>query len=138
MAATFNELLPTERDRLRLLLGDTNMDAPLYTDEAYDAELIAAGSLEGAGLTLARGLVARYGQMPDSISISGEFSISWKARIAVWSELIAAWAGSSGSTGLSSGFLSVAASRETVYRPEYVSDLPRTYWYDEGVLYDGN
>jgi hypothetical protein len=134
MAATFNELLPTERDRLRLLLGDTNLAAPLYSDEAYDAELVAAGTMEGAGLTLARGLVAKYGQMPDSISISGEFSISWKARIAVWNELIAAWGGSAGATGLSSGFLSVAATRGAIYRPEYVSDERRQYAADEGNL----
>jgi hypothetical protein len=139
MAATYDVLLPTDKDRLRLLLGDIDMAAPLYVDEAYEAELIAAGSLEGAGWTLARGLVSRFGLMPKSLNIPGDISITWGDRVAIWNELLAAWAGAASGVGsVSSGFGSVAASRETIYRPEYVGEIPRVYWYDEEGYFYGN
>jgi hypothetical protein len=131
MTATYSELLPTDKDRLRLLLGDTDMVAPLYSDEAYEAELVAAGSLEGAGWTLARGLVSKFGLMPKSLNVPGDISITWGDRVAIWNELLAGWAGAASGVGATGGFASVAASRENVYRPEYVEEPPRVYWFDD-------
>ena len=122
MAATFDETLATDKDRIRFYLGDvTNLPAgAILSDEAINAELAAAGSLPVALVSLARGLVSRYAQRPDSLSISGEFSISWKERIGAWNALIAEWQPVAGTATGGSGFASVAAIRPDTERAEYV------------------
>lgn len=126
MAATFNELLPTDRDRLRLLIGDVvNLpDGALYSDEAYDAEIAVQGGYMEAGVTLIRGLITRFAQEPDSVSISGEFSVAWKERIPAWTALLASFEGQVTTAAAAAvAFGSVAAQRDGIVRGEYRRDV---------------
>lgn len=125
MAATYNPLLPTDRDRVRFEIGDTEglPAGALYSDEAIDAELAAKGNLSDAIVSLARGLVMRFGQLPDSVNVPGEISVSWRYRIDAWNAAIASWGGGSVSAGGSGGFTSIAPSRGVEIRAEYVPNL---------------
>jgi hypothetical protein len=90
MSQTYNELLPTARDRARHALGLTNVTsaaAAIYSDEHIDAVLARAGS-EAAGIAvLADALVQKYAQKPDSVRLTSGLTVSWKERIDAWREL---------------------------------------------------
>lgn len=91
MAATFDPLLTTVRDRLRFQLGDTNTVDPLLDDATYDAALAMYPDWRSAGADLASGLASRFAQEPDSIAISGEITLSWRSRVQRWTQLAAVW-----------------------------------------------
>jgi hypothetical protein len=97
MSATYDPLLPTDRDRLRFLLGDifTEPDsAALLTDEQIQAEIDRwAGDWKTAGAVLAEGLAAQFAQEPDSVSITGIGSFSWRERVDRWIGLAAQFRG---------------------------------------------
>jgi hypothetical protein len=87
MAATFDQTLPTPKDRMRHLVGDTDMANPLRQDETYLA-LLVQYSETGATEQMAIALAAQYGQMPDTFSDDGT-AVSWKDRVKTWLELAA-------------------------------------------------
>lgn len=124
MAATYDPLLPTDRDRLRFRLGDTDVpDNALVSDEQYDA-MIAASGWRIAGAELAEGLAARFAQEPDSVSIGGTISVSWRSMIARWigvaAQLRAEAAAATSAAG--NGFRSFAPSRFDRDEAEYVRE----------------
>jgi hypothetical protein len=92
MTATFDETLPTDRDRLRFLLGDTDVVLnPLLQDETYDATLSQSSDWRLAGAALAEGLASKFAQEPDSVSIPGDVSVSWRSRVENWVRLASGW-----------------------------------------------
>jgi osmotically-inducible protein OsmY len=82
MAATFDNTLPTARDRARYQLGDTNVAAPLEQDATYDANLALYGDALAIAV-MAEALASRYAQQPSSIGSQGD-SIAWGERIRTW------------------------------------------------------
>lgn len=88
MAATYDELLPTNRDRARYLLGDTDVSNALRTDEHYDAVLAQHSSFEAAVKFIAEGLITEFAQQPDTVRLVSGLSISFKERIDAWEGLI--------------------------------------------------
>ncbi|HEU5097903.1 MAG TPA: hypothetical protein VFU22_02590 [Roseiflexaceae bacterium] len=89
MSATYNELLLTDLDRARSLLGDTIVSPAskaLHSDEHMAAVLEAEGSLAAGVAYLADELVTRFAQQPVRIADDGS-SIDFSARIPVWQAL---------------------------------------------------
>jgi hypothetical protein len=69
-------------------LGDTDVDSALLSDEEIAAVLTLKGSEDAACLTLAKGLLARYGREPVKVTQDGQ-TLDFSARVEVWRELIA-------------------------------------------------
>jgi hypothetical protein len=91
MSANYNEALPTDRDRARYLLGDTAVEPEedaLRTDEHYNAVLASEPSFEAAVILIANGLIAEFGQEPDSIRLVSGLTISFKERVKAWERLV--------------------------------------------------
>ncbi len=89
MTATYDETLPTAKDRMRLQLGDTEVspeENALLSDETYTALLVQFVTEPEATARAAESLALRYAQEPDSVSISGD-SYSWRDRVKSWLEL---------------------------------------------------
>lgn len=84
MAFSFDLALPSAKDRIRLMLGDT-VAPGLRQDETIDQMIVAHGEAE-ATARLAEGLAAEYGQKPDSVGLSGD-TYSWRERVKTWLEL---------------------------------------------------
>jgi hypothetical protein len=82
---SFDEMLPSDRDRGRYLLGDTTNDqsTELLTDNAVDAALLQYGYAGGVAY-LAEGLAARFAQQVSSTSLPGGLSASWSERVKYW------------------------------------------------------
>lgn len=95
MAATYDQLLPTTKDRIRALLGDTAVTPgttvipdgdELVTDEHITVVLAEEGSVEAALAFLADELVARFSQEPVKVTLSG-LAVDYSARIPAWKDL---------------------------------------------------
>jgi hypothetical protein len=93
MSATFDPTLPTQRDHIRLAIGDKHNNGtagditnPLLQDEIIDAKLAMFGYPESLA-QLCESLIAEYGQRPDEYSESGGVRIKWGARIAAWQKI---------------------------------------------------
>ncbi len=92
--ATFDPALPTQRDHIRLALGDRhNNDAagavtdPLLTDAIIDAKIAALGYLDALA-DLAEGLAAEKAQEPDEFQeSSGGLKFKWSERVKYWLNL---------------------------------------------------
>ncbi len=87
MAFTYDDSLPTEKDVARAALGDTNMDAPIFSDEHITAVITLAGSVEAGVAALARELIATYAHQPVQKSAYG-ISVDYSDRIAVWQSIV--------------------------------------------------
>lgn len=94
-AATFDPALPSAKDRLRLLLGDTGKAPTNYVSGPYDIAPPVAdfpdvtytttlaqstGSETAAALTLAQALLVKFGRMPSKVTI-GPDTFDYEARI---------------------------------------------------------
>lgn len=118
MAATYDDTLPTEKDKVRSDLGGivTILPSanPLLTDEHIDAVLELEGSRSSAVAYLARELVMRFAGRPRTIKV-GDVSLDYTKRIDHWEELAGRIEISSGTSveGLSQG--SVAVTTEVVW-----------------------
>jgi hypothetical protein len=91
MSASYVETLPTDRDRARYLLGDTDVDPEenaLRTNEHYNAVLAAEATFEAAVILIANSLIAEFAQEPDTIRLVNGLSISFKERIKAWERLV--------------------------------------------------
>ena len=93
MSATFDPTLPTQRDHIRLALGDKHADAsagditePLLQDETIDAKLAAWGYSEALA-QLADALATEYAQRPDSYQEYQGLTMRWSERVSAWREL---------------------------------------------------
>lgn len=88
ISGSWNDTLPTDRDRLRALIGDTAADAWLLSDSHLDAVLSLKGSLLAAVGFCCDELIARFAQQPVRTSSQGEL-IDFGERIAVWRQISA-------------------------------------------------
>jgi hypothetical protein len=92
MPGTWDQALPTPRDRARLALGDTGFLTSgngqsiwLLEDETLDS-LLAQGYELGVA-EAAESLVARFAQLPDKLDESEGARQEWSHRIAAWKDL---------------------------------------------------
>jgi hypothetical protein len=85
MAATYDQGLPTAKDRARFAVADLDVpDNALRQDENYYAVLALAGD-ERLGIALmAESLAAEFAQRVDSFSESGGISVRWSERVKTW------------------------------------------------------
>lgn len=92
MAATYDDTLPTDKDRARSRIGDTIVDpesAALHSDGHIDAVLTAQGSLEPAVVYLATELIARFAGEPVKVTVDGE-TVDYRDRLDIWRSIVAA------------------------------------------------
>lgn len=106
MSATYDDTLPTDKDKARSILGVTTVTSEataLVTDEHIDAVLTWQGSIDGAVSFLASELAARFAQLPSDVSLPSGLRVAWRERIATWLALAgrASTGGVSGTQGLS-------------------------------------
>lgn len=67
MSWSYDENLTTDRDNVRFLIGDTDCDNPLLSDQEINALVTAAGSVNAAAVAALRHLAAVYRRRPDRI-----------------------------------------------------------------------
>lgn len=82
---SYIDTLPTDKDRVRAILGDTS-DPELLTDGHINAILGTEDSVSGAVAFLAYELVARYINEPVKVTLDGETE-DYTGRLAAWSAL---------------------------------------------------
>lgn len=91
MSFSFDETLPTTKDRVRAVIGDTNSAAPLRSDEAIAATLaLYAGTASPVTDTvafLALSLANEYRTRPDRVALADGSSYSWADRVKGWDQL---------------------------------------------------
>lgn len=90
MSATYDETLPTDLDRARSLLGDTEINPAedaLHTDEHILAVLDQESTFEAAVAWLADELAARIAQEPVKVRLRDGTTVDYSARIPVWQAL---------------------------------------------------
>lgn len=86
MAATYDDTLPTDKDRARSLVGDTDVENALHSDEHIDAVLAMQGSVAAASSYLAQELVARFASNPIRKSASG-VSVDYTENLRLWRQI---------------------------------------------------
>jgi hypothetical protein len=86
MTATYNDTLPTDLDRARSLIGDTDMTNALMSDEHVEAVLGYKGSLNAAVAYLATELVARFAKSPIRKSATG-ISVDYTENLKLWRQI---------------------------------------------------
>ncbi len=92
--ATFDPTLPTQKDHIRVALGDRHNDDaagavtdPLLTDAVINAKIDALGYLDALA-DLAEGLAAEKAQEPDEFQeSSGGLKMKWSERVKYWLNL---------------------------------------------------
>lgn len=120
MSATYDELLPTDRDRARALLGDTDVpDNALLTDAHIDAVLTLLGTFEAGVAFLADSLVAQIAQEPDSVKLPSGLAVSWKERIDAWTALAARMRGALADVAQAESRTAVGINLRGYPRPDY-------------------
>lgn len=79
---TYDSLLPTTRDRIRLIVGDTSGDeaTELFPDETYDAEIARYTNWKLAAASMAEAAAVKIEQDPSSVNVPGEVAVSWQGR----------------------------------------------------------
>lgn len=87
MSFTYDPSLPTPRDRIRSSTADI-VSPGFRSDEQIDALVAAYGETEATAL-IAEGLAAEYALQPDSVSLPGGLSVSFKERVKSWADLAA-------------------------------------------------
>lgn len=132
---TYDSALPTSRDRMRNLVGDTNPLQPLRWDETYDELLDYYGNETIATAKLARALAAEFGRKPSSVAIPGGPSISYSGRVSTLVDLAKTLESAVGVTGGESSYVGSAARRndgmnDPVATAEYRRDWT-TYTVEE-------
>ncbi len=123
MATTYDATLATARDRLRSRLGDTGESGEwLLADETIAGWLAYEGADEAATLvTLARALIAKVSQEPDTAALGGGVAFSWKPRLDYWHRIVLEGGGSGG------GFVAVLTPAMYPHDPyaEWLTDAER-------------
>jgi hypothetical protein len=84
---SFDNTLPSNRDRARALVGDTDEENELFSDDHYDAVEAQQTSFELFVAFIADELVAVYAQEPDRVGLSDGTSVAWTERIGAWKAL---------------------------------------------------
>lgn len=88
MSGTYQDSLPSDRDRARATLGDTSASDWLHTDDHINAVLTWKGSLDAAVAFLAGELIARFAQEPVRKTAQGE-SLDYSDRLKSWQAIVA-------------------------------------------------
>ena len=65
MPWSYDPTISTEKDRVRLLIGDTDTDDRQFLDEEINALISIYGSADAAAAAAARGLAAKYSRYAD-------------------------------------------------------------------------
>lgn len=65
MAWTYTPTLPTGKDQVRLLVGDTDITDQQLSDEEISAMITAYSSTQSAAIAAARALAAKYARFAD-------------------------------------------------------------------------
>jgi hypothetical protein len=93
MSATFDPTLPTQRDHIRLALGDKHANPtagaitdPLLQDATIDALLDSLGYVQALA-QLADSLATEYAQRPDEYREAGGQGFKWSERVKSWREV---------------------------------------------------
>ena len=89
MTATYDPTTPTLRDRIRLLVGDTDVATDAETgeslawlpDETYDSAILRTTSETGAIAEMAAALASKIAKDPDRYTDESGMSVSWSARV---------------------------------------------------------
>lgn len=97
MSWTYNAGLPTDKDMVRFLLGDTDTSHQQVTDEAIAVMLEQYGDPYYAAAALAEGLAATYARSEASISIDGYSSSGGNTSAQAYLDLATRLRGSAGS-----------------------------------------
>lgn len=71
MSTFYNTTSPTDRDRLRLKIGDTNEQFPIFTNAELDMILDEAGEVALAAAVACRTIAASKARQAISISLPG-------------------------------------------------------------------
>lgn len=117
---TYDDTLATEKDVARAMLGDTDMDAPIFSDEHITAVLTLSGGVEAGVAALARELIATYAHQPVRRTAYG-ISVDYTNRLAAWQQ-IALYTGSGGGAAFAvastraDGYAQTAASGDEFAR----------------------
>lgn len=82
----YDDTLPTDKDQVRMYLGDTQ-STELLTDAHINAVLTLVGSVSSAVVILARELLARFANKPARVTLPNGLSVAWDR--AGWVSLIA-------------------------------------------------
>jgi hypothetical protein len=85
MAWTYNIELVEDKDKVRLLIGDTTNDDPQFQDEELEAMLLTYGSVTATAIAAARALSAKYARQADKWV--GELKILASQRARAYREL---------------------------------------------------
>lgn len=88
MTATYDETLPTDKDRARAMLGDTNLIKALHSDEHITAVIAAEGSLMAGVAFLANELYVRFAREPVKWEADGT-KMDYSGRLEAWRSLAA-------------------------------------------------
>lgn len=127
MAATYDETLPTAKDRARALLGDTAVtpgtttipdDDALLSDGHIAAVLALLTTFEAAVAWLADELVARFAQDPVRVSLTG-LSVDYSARIPAWQALAAQMRATAAAAAAAASRAATGVSLRNHPRPDY-------------------
>lgn len=104
MTASYDEALPTDKDRARMRLGDTMVDpesSALLSDEHITAVLADRGGLEAGVGALADELIARFANEPVQARSSDGAMVDYSARLGVWTAIAAAARSAAGGGAIS-------------------------------------
>lgn len=72
--------LPTIRDRIRKMIGDTDPSKEFFLDATYDAEIALVSSWKLAGASMAESLAVVLEQRVTNFSAQGDISVGWSDR----------------------------------------------------------
>lgn len=76
----------SDRDAVRFLIGDTDANDPILQDEEIDYLLADTGSVNGAALSAARSIWAKFARLVDKAV--GDLRISYSQRASHYQQLI--------------------------------------------------
>lgn len=129
---SFDPLVPSMLDRIRLITGDTGGDeaAEYFSDVTYEAAIVEHENWKLAAAFMADAVAVKIEQDPTSYTATGDFAVSWTDRTrSLRSQAIrlrqeAAIEDAAGTAGV----ISVALSRGGSVTPEYRLTQYRRLW----------
>lgn len=80
MAWSYDVTLSTDKDRIRLMIGDTDPDDAQYSNEELEALATVYGGVHAAAIAAANGLAAKYSRFADKWVGDLKILASQKAR----------------------------------------------------------
>jgi hypothetical protein len=84
---SYDATLPTDVDRVRAAIGDVDMDAALYSDEAITARLATEVTVTATAISLLDDLIVRYANQPLKWTADG-LSVDFSGRLDGWRDAV--------------------------------------------------